>query len=636
MEIGKLKASRAGHKRAVTRLIRKAEEEENLNAEEKSELLETLAEKQRTISALNEEIFALLEEKDVEEEILQTDEYKFDTNIKIRQIRKKYSTPATTPCPSTSQNEPNYQSNSNENINQHSSIPYMAQMYPYPSSSNNSHHLPKLTLPTFNGDKLTWQTFWDSYESAVHFNTSLTNVQKFSYLKAQLTGSAESTIEGLPLTNTNYMEAIKLLQERFAQPHKISNAYMQALLELPAPVNTLASLRAYYDKQEAYIRGLESLGRAGDSYGALLIPIILNKLPAEITNNLAREHGSDDWELNDLRRGILKEITILESTQRGALPRATSNTFQPTASFLTSVSKKGKQITYQKFNARDEQKATNIRQKPCIFCQNLHDPAKCPNVADFESRLSVVKEKKLCFNCFGAHRSFECKSRFRCRKCNKKHHTSLCHENQNASTSKTQKETPVNAVVTADNDVPAAAASLHSSTGSTVQSRSNVLLKTAVAPVWGIQCIDSNILFDEGAQRSFITEELASKLGAEIIDTETIHLSAFGNTEHKVRHLPRARIYVESITGTKIRMEVLVVPTIASPLATTMTNDIKNLKYLRELRLAHAVTDDSAFTISLLVGADYYWDFVEDDVIRGNGPTAVKSKLGYLLFSTSS
>jgi len=33
----------------------------------------------------------------------------------------------------------------------------------------------------------------------------------------------------------------------------------------------------------------------------------------------------------------------------------------------------------------------------------------------------------------------------------------------------------------------------------------------------------------------------------------------------------------------------------------------------------------------LLVGADHYWDIVGDHVIRGNGPTAVDSKLGYLL-----
>ncbi|VDI76676.1 Hypothetical predicted protein [Mytilus galloprovincialis] len=37
------------------------------------------------------------------------------------------------------------------------------------------------------------------------------------------------------------------------------------------------------------------------------------------------------------------------------------------------------------------------------------------------------------------------------------------------------------------------------------------------------------------------------------------------------------------------------------------------------------------FKFSFLIDSDYYWDIVEDTVIRGPGPTTVESKLGYLL-----
>ena len=47
--------------------------------------------------------------------------------------------------------------------------------------------------------------------------------------------------------------------------------------------------------------------------------------------------------------------------------------------------------------------------------------------------------------------------------------------------------------------------------------------------------------------------------------------------------------------------------------------------------MAHPVTGDNSITLSLLIGADHYWDVVEDKIIRGDGPTAVKSKIGYLL-----
>ena len=88
--------------------------------------------------------------------------------------------------------------------------------------------LPKLTLPTFSGDPLTWQTFWDSFNAAIHANPSLSGVQKFNYLKAQLQGDAARTIAGLPLTEVNYQHSIALLEERFGQPHKLVTAHTYA------------------------------------------------------------------------------------------------------------------------------------------------------------------------------------------------------------------------------------------------------------------------------------------------------------------------------------------------------------------------------------------------------------------------
>ena len=95
--------------------------------------------------------------------------------------------------------------------------------------------LPKLTLPKFNGDPLQFQTFWDSFEAAVHNNESLTGVQKFHYLRAQLLGntSRSHVIDNFPLTDLNYHHSVDLLRERFGQPYKLVNAYMDALMNLP-------------------------------------------------------------------------------------------------------------------------------------------------------------------------------------------------------------------------------------------------------------------------------------------------------------------------------------------------------------------------------------------------------------------
>ncbi|VDI47508.1 Hypothetical predicted protein [Mytilus galloprovincialis] len=77
-------------------------------------------------------------------------------------------------------------------------------------------------------------------------------------------------------------KAVELLVNRFGKTHKIVNAYMKALLDLPAPSYTLDSIRNFSDKSEVYIRGLESLGQCQDTYGSLLIPVMLGKLPISV------------------------------------------------------------------------------------------------------------------------------------------------------------------------------------------------------------------------------------------------------------------------------------------------------------------------------------------------------------------
>ena len=147
----------------------------------------------------------------------------------------------------------------------------------------------------------------------IHANHSLSSIQKFTYLKAQLEGDAARAIAGLPLTDANYAHSIALLEERYAQPHKLVNIHMKALLEMPSPTNSLASLRIFNDSIESHIRGLSLLGKSEQSYGDILVPVLLGKLSPDIRRNLAREHSNSQWILADLMTAILKEIRVLES-----------------------------------------------------------------------------------------------------------------------------------------------------------------------------------------------------------------------------------------------------------------------------------------------------------------------------------
>ncbi|CAG2236631.1 unnamed protein product [Mytilus edulis] len=111
-------AVRAGHKSAVKRLLRKTEDDSNLDNEESAELLETLIQKQKIISALDEDIMNSLKEEDIEEEILNADEYKFFLNTKIRHLRKTFANKLCTDN-DIPQHDHALPSHTFENINQH-------------------------------------------------------------------------------------------------------------------------------------------------------------------------------------------------------------------------------------------------------------------------------------------------------------------------------------------------------------------------------------------------------------------------------------------------------------------------------------------------------------------------------------
>lgn len=77
-----------------------------------------------------------------------------------------------------------------------------------PDSRASRVRLPKLQLRPFGGDLTKWTSFWESFESAIHNNRDLSDIEKFNYLSTLLERSAREAISGLALTSTNYHQAI--------------------------------------------------------------------------------------------------------------------------------------------------------------------------------------------------------------------------------------------------------------------------------------------------------------------------------------------------------------------------------------------------------------------------------------------
>ena len=160
------------------------------------------------------------------------------------------------------------------------------------------------------------------------------------------------------------------------------------------------------------------------------------------------------------------------------------------------------------------------------------------------------------------------------------------------------------------------------------------LLKTAIADVSANSTtIEGHILFNEGAQRSFIIQQLADTLQLQPIRHELITVSSFGEQISTPTRFAVTTISIHTLNGShdQIPISVLIVPKLTAPVQNSIRTHLNQFSYLQGLTLAHPVTSDENFSISVLIGADYYWQFIQDHVVRGDGPTAVQSRLGYLL-----
>ena len=404
---------------------------------------------------------------------------------------------------------------------------------------------------------------------------------------------------------------MSILKERYGQRHKIISSHVQALLELPKPTNKLTSLRLFHDTVESHVRCLHSLGKSPESLETLLVPMILTKLPEDTKKHMARDHPNSEWTVEELQTAILKEIKVFEIGQQTTTSPSQQQAV-PTASFYTAaMNRKSRRAGGGKLT--------------CAYCNGNHAANGCDIYKDTPARLEAIKQKRLCYNCLGRHRVSQYNSNNRCRKCNGKHRTNICTDANKVSDSSNHTansaQPPTNNTTTLTTLIP-----------SQLTRNATCLLKTAIATIVGTDIqTEANVLFDEGSQRSFITVNLAKELAVEPYKSEHISLSSFGAARPLYKMMDTVLIHVKTLTGELVPLSALVVPTIATPINTPLEVNALQLPYLRGLTLAHPITAAENFEILLLVGADFYWELVGDHIIRGEGPTAMSSKLGYLL-----
>lgn len=495
--------------------------------------------------------------------------------------------------------------------------------------------LPKLSLPRFDGDPTKWIAFWDSFASAIHDNDDLNDVDKFQYLKSLMEGSAISAISGLPLTSANYKEAVDLLKERFGDKQVVISKHMEILMQLPVvnDDNDLKKLRQLYDKTEATVRSLNGIGISPDTYGTFLTPAIMAKIPKDLRLVLSRKL-SDEWDLNCLLRSFREELQLREKCALGSMvkeKKSESNFYRKqhstTGAFHTNFDKS----TRNSYSAKEKEKVNGSFW--CTFCSGDHKSIACSVVTEPDARRSVLRRKGKCFVCLqSGHISRKCGSQRNCFRCGARHHTSICTAQASVGNPprKPKEETSQNNQTVST--------SLYFTRN---PNNKRVLLQTARAKVQAphneSSSCQTRILFDSCSQKSYVTSNLRRKLNLKSIGSETVMIKTFGKEQASVKKCDVVQLAVECADNLKVYINAYEIDLICSPLSNQSIEFAQqNYPYLQDLHLADISPSGSeeSLDVDVMIGADFYWLFIQDKVVRGEsneGPVAVGTRLGYVL-----
>ena len=137
------------------------------------------------------------------------------------------------------------------------------------NSQNVSVTLPKLDIKPFHGDRFQWREFWELFKINIQNNRQMEATLKFSYLKSYLGGDAKRLIEGLPLTDAGYTEAIEILKDSYNEKSLLVQAHLSKLndLQYARSVSDLKSLSFMYNELNKHTRALKALGVQQGTYG---------------------------------------------------------------------------------------------------------------------------------------------------------------------------------------------------------------------------------------------------------------------------------------------------------------------------------------------------------------------------------
>lgn len=515
--------------------------------------------------------------------------------------------------------------------------------------------LPRPEVPKFTGDPIDYKAFIMAFDARILPHVS-SEMNALYYLDQQLQGEPKNLIGGcLFMTpDTGYYEARKLLDKEYGDPFKVATSYINKLAVWPNiradDSNKLKQLLFFLTKCNNVMQSISHMTVLNHAPN---MQMIVKKLPGYLQNKwrdtVARLKQRGEVSFSDLVNFINHAVASATDPVFGKEAFGQNNT------------------RYQKQNTSF---ATNVSpdSETCLLCSQNHDLDECTQFKQksLSDRRSFLKEKRVCFGCYGyKHVSKNCVKKRECEICHKKHptglhdpdfqpryktnsnpvvtngstHISMIQPNFPTATNQVEQPTDLNNDVrNAVNDAGQECSTPVQSTCHAFSSSINRPVLQAILPV-KVRCDKSGVtmntyaLYDNGSSGCFVTNTLKENLRAAGSKTtlalQTMHGSEYIQTESITN------LFVSDMEGNN---------TLPLPKAFTRQeipvshNQIPKREELRSCPALSPVVDVlppyyPGMDIGLLIGSNCPRALEPLQVIppEGDGPFAVRYRHGWTL-----
>ncbi|XP_055613353.1 uncharacterized protein LOC129759843 [Uranotaenia lowii] len=287
------------------------------------------------------------------------------------------------------------------------------------------HQLLQMPIPTFDGSYESRPKFKAMFKDLVDKSPDSPAI-KLYHLEKALVGHAAGLIDAKTINEGNYKHAWKILEERFENKRHLIDTHIAGLFNLQKiSKENHKELRALVDECSRHVEGLKFLDQEFTGVSELMVIHLLTSALDKETRFLWEstvKNGSMPSYSETIK--FLKEHCFILERCNSSPPQ--TNQQQP--------SQYGNNSILTKFTS-----AVTTSKPPilCDFCGKRHLNFTCSEfkTLSIQSRLSKVRNLKMCFNCLRReHRSINCYSNKTCVKCQRRHHTLLHAENQTKHT----------------------------------------------------------------------------------------------------------------------------------------------------------------------------------------------------------